>query len=300
VQDLRYQTVKETAAKLFRKITKYSKAKIAQNNFKTSIEYLSQNYSQEYPHIEPIQSSKKINTKQNPFTIQIGRLEDINQIFGREKELSRIFELLNQNSSVVLIGEEGVGKSSLLWAVYQKAETLLKSPRQPVFLDLNLIQNEDEFYSELCLEINIPENSRGVQFNRGIRNQRILLAIDNVGKLTWEGFTRNIRDHLRGLAEGENASLRLVLAAPEPLDKLFNDSQENGKTSPLAIICQEEIIKPWSRIIIRDFITTRLANTSIRFTETEISEIMQKSAGNPRKVMQMCYQTYSKYLENLD
>ena len=37
--------------------------------------------------------------------------------------------------------------------------------------------------------------------------------------MTWVGFTRGVRDRLRGLAEGSNAPLKLILAASEPLDK---------------------------------------------------------------------------------
>lgn len=167
------------------------------------------------------------------------------------------------------------------------------SQRQSVFLDLNWVNDEEEFYKALCYEIGIPE-SKGYMLTRNLRDKRVLLAIDNVGKLTWQGFTRQVRDYLRGLAEGSN--LRLALAATEPLDKLFNDSQENGKTSPLAGICQGENIKAWDETNIRDFISSRLAMTSVRFSEEEIIQLIQESGGHPRKLMQLCYRTYSGYL----
>ncbi|MFN6531350.1 CHAT domain-containing protein [Nostoc sp. ChiSLP03a] len=232
----------------------------------------------------------------NPFIPQQGRVEDPQLFFGREREIGRIFEVLNSGSSVALIGEEGIGKSSVLWAICQQAETHLK--RQQVFLDLNWLHDENEFYGALCYEVGISE-SKGYMLTRNLRDKRVLLAIDNVGKLTWSGFTRQVRDQLRGLAEGRDASLRLILAASEPLDKLFNDSQDNGKTSPLAGICQEENVKAWDETRVRAFIASRLAMTSVRFTEREIIQLIQESGGHPQKLMRLCDRTYLRYMEGV-
>ncbi len=231
----------------------------------------------------------------NPFVPQHGVVDNPQQFFNREREIRRVFEVLNSGSSVALIGEEGIGKSSLLWAICQQAESRLHSPRKAVFLDLNLVHDEDGFYSALCQEVGIPE-SRSM-LNRNLRSHRVLLALDNVGKMTWEGFTRQVRSHLRGLAEGSTAPLKLVLAASEPLERLFNDSQDKGKTSPLAGICQEENLKPWDETTARAFIKARLAMTSVRFTEEEIIQLVQESGGHPRRLMQLCYRTYSRYVE---
>jgi hypothetical protein len=232
----------------------------------------------------------------NPFIPQQGRVDDSQMFFNRDREIRRVFEVLNSGSSVALIGEEGIGKSSLVWAICQQAESCLQSPRQPVFLDLNLVHDENDFYSALCHEVGIPE-SNGYSLTRNLRDRRVLLAIDNVGKMTWVGFTRGVRDRLRGLAEGSNAPLKLILAASEPLERLFNDSQDESKTSPLAGICQEENLKPWDEPTARAFIDSRLAMTSVRFTEEEIIQLVQESGGHPRQLMQLCYRTYSRYVE---
>ena len=231
----------------------------------------------------------------NPFVPQQGRVDNLELFFNRDREIRRVFEVINSGSSVALIGEEGIGKSSLLWKICQQAESCLHSPRQSVFLDLNLVHDENDFYSALCHEVGIPEGN-DYRLTRNLRDRRILLAIDNVGKMTWEGFTRGVRDRLRGLAEGSNAPLKLILAASEPLERLFNDSQEGG-TSPLAGICQEENLKSWDEATVCAFIEARLAMTSVRFTEEEIIQLVQESAGHPRRLMQLCYRTYSRYVE---
>ncbi|GAX40543.1 hypothetical protein NIES4075_15090 [Tolypothrix sp. NIES-4075] len=234
----------------------------------------------------------------NPFVPQNGRVEQPEQFFGRQREIQRVFEVLNSGSSVALIGKDGIGKSSLLWEICRVAENHLQQERQAVFFDLNDIGDEKDFYIALCDKVGIAE-SKGYKLTRSLRqrDKKVLLALDNVGKLTWKGFTRQVRDQLRGLAEGGDAPLRLILAANEPLEDLFNDSHNDGKTSPLAGICQEENIQPWEDAIMRDFIAARLKNTSVSFTEEEIIQLVQESKGHPRKLMQLCYRTYRKYAE---
>jgi hypothetical protein len=293
-------TLREGGSVLLRKIktqlninTRFNK-----NNFRKKIEdYCSTNPkssrlsptidNKEKPNHNPISYSDD----QNPFVPTTGRIENLEKFFGREQEIKDIFELLNNASSVAIIGEQAIGKSSLLYAVYQQSINILKSPRQNVFLDMNNIHNQQDFYLAICEKIDIAD-SIGYRFTRNLENKRVLLILDNVGKLNGEGFTRDVRDHLRGLAEGENACLKLVLAANESLKTLFNDSYQ---ISPLADICQQVDILPWNEKIIRDFIAKRLQPTTIDFTESDIQELIQASGGHPQKLTQLCYDLYKKY-----
>ncbi|MBD1942121.1 ATP-binding protein [Coleofasciculus sp. FACHB-712] len=310
-----FQYVKETGSALFNKLSQLLRISIKKNNFKPTIEQLWKQQSiKVLSSSEPLLLANREESEQtsisqpnknfvqhqnsitNPFFPQQGRVDDVQQFFNRDREIRRVFEVLDSGSSVALIGEEGIGKSSLLWKICQLAESRLHSPRQAVFLDLNLVHDENDFYCALCHEVGIPE-SNGYSLTRNLRDRRILLAIDNVGKMTWEGFTRGVRDRLRGLAEGGNAPLKLILAASEPLDSLFNDSQDEGKTSPLAGICQEENLRPWDEANARAFIEARLAVSSVRFTQEEIIQLVQESDGHPRRLMQLCYQAYVRYIE---
>jgi len=325
--------VRDTGAKLCKKIREDLEIKVTKTNFKNPIEFRykhneltspptpllrgegSNSNSPPFPRregglgglglpdrntIEPNPNfGGHENAIINPFIPQTGTVDNPQLFFNREREIRRVFEVLNSGSSVALIGEEGIGKSSLLWAICQQAESRLQSPRKAVFLDLNWVNDENDFYSALCHEVGIPEGS-DYSLTRNLRDRRILLAIDNVGKMTWVGFTRGVRDRLGGLAEGSNAPLKLILAASEPLERLFNDSQDEGKTSPLAGICQEENLKPWDETTARAFIDARLAMTSVHFTEEEIIQLVQESGGHPRRLMQLCYQTYSRYVEGVE
>jgi len=234
----------------------------------------------------------------NPFIHQTGRIDDPQLFFCRDMEIKRVFEVLNSNGSIALIGEEGIGKSSLLSAICHQAENLLFSPRQPIYLDLNGVRDEDDFYTALCEEVGIHEN-QGTRLTRDLKKYKLLLAIDNVGKMSCEGFTPQLRGYLRGLAEGQNLPLKLIVAASKPLDKLFNDSQDEVNTSPFSGIFQQENIKPWDAPIARSFIKARLAMTSVRFTEEEISQLIQESGGHPRRLMKLCYHNYARYVEDV-
>lgn len=234
----------------------------------------------------------------NPFVPLAGIVDNAQQFFNREQEIERIFDVFNSGGSVAVIGEEAIGKSSLLKAICRQAESRLDSPRQPVYLDLNGICDEDDFYGALCHEVGIPE-SKGYRLTRELRSHRLLLALDNLGKITCQGFSHHVRDQLRGLAEGSDAPLRLLLSATKPLDSLFEDSQDGNKTSPLAGICQEEHLEPWNETTTRAFIAARLALTAVQFTEEEISQQVQESCGYPQRLMQLCYQTYSRYIEGV-
>lgn len=299
--------VRDTGAKLFEKLESVlGEIKIKKKNLKSSIEYEYQ--KNRLPIIErtTIQTSSHVTTtsqneissnpNKNPFIPLSGKIEDEKLFFPRPIELNRIFEHLNSGTNVALIGEEGVGKSSLLWAIGHHSSTRLYKPRQAVLLDLNGISDsENEFYEAFCDEIGIPD-CRGNELNRKLREKRILLAIDNVGKLAREGFTRGVRDWLRSNAEVIQAPIRLVLAASSPLEDLFQDSQS---TSPLAGVCQTEKMGTWSAETIRSFITERLQNTNVKnFEESDILRIIESSNGHPRNLMKLCNITYQNIIKD--
>ncbi|MFN4843155.1 MAG: hypothetical protein ACK5HC_07810, partial [Dolichospermum sp.] len=224
------QYTRDLGGKLFTKLKQDLGIIVEKRNFQNPIKYFYQEYSSNSApgipiiQITEIEPSSPLNN-QNPFVPLTGKVDDNKQFFGREKEIKEIFELLNNASSVAIIGEQAIGKSSLLYAVSQQSVNLLNSPRQNVFLDMNIIHNQEDFYFAICEKVDIPD-SKGYRFSSHLEknNKRVLLILDNVGKLNGEGFTRDVRDHLRGLAEGENACLKLVVAANESLKTLFNDS----------------------------------------------------------------------------
>ncbi|MDJ0733721.1 MAG: serine protease [Nostocaceae cyanobacterium] len=251
-----------------------------------------------FPELSTQQPTPDI--RNNPFVPQTGKVTDAKDFFDRQREIRAVFEILNSGSSVALIGERSIGKSSLLCAIQQQAESQLMPPRKPIYLDMTQLYNENDFYDFLCSEVGIEE-CKGFRLTRALEKQRprLLLLLDEFEKMTWQGFTKNLRGQLRGLADGNDAPLRLVVAASTSLDRLFPDSHEFGMVSPFQNICLEEEITLWDEATVRDFISSRLAPTPVQFTDEEVMQIAIASRGHPQELMQLCNRTYKRYKEEM-
>jgi ABC-type phosphate/phosphonate transport system ATPase subunit len=77
----------------------------------------------------------------------------------RTKEINDIFELINTGNNVSLIGASGHGKTWLLRQIHQLAITgLILEQRTPIYLTLQAVENDQEFFSYLCKDINCFDN----------------------------------------------------------------------------------------------------------------------------------------------
>lgn len=234
-------------------------------------------------------TSNLINS-QNPF-LQRGVLDKLEEIYGRDRELRQVFEFLNSGTSVALVGCGGMGTSSLLRAIEQTALKELPH-RKPVYLNMREILNLEDYYQTLAAEIGIAAETK-FQFQRELKQQRVLLLLDEVEQLRENWFDDGVRNQLRAWANaGERSPLRLVVAAHRPLTELFEDS---GMDSPFANICHELPLQPWDAATVQGFIEDRLAGTGVQFTEEETEEIIAKSGGIPSQVMRLCYECYEDY-----
>ena len=235
----------------------------------------------------------------NPFIPQHGKIDDARFFFGRKREIRRVFETLNSGSSVAIIGERAIGKSSLLHAIYQQAPTQLRYKRKPIYLDLQIVCDENDFYVDLCDKAGI-EKAKGSDLSRALESNPLLLLLDEVENMKWDGFTNPTRSLLRGLTEGLNPPLRLVVAAETSLDILFP-----GKNMTSPFKGHEETLNRWDDQISRKFIISRLqadwltpVDKPVSFTEAEIAWLIAESGGYPQKLMTLCYQTYDRYLND--
>ncbi|WRH67191.1 MAG: ATP-binding protein [Planktothrix sp. GU0601_MAG3] len=194
---------------------------------------------------EPIFNNSSIESDlvDNPFIPLNGSINNEQFFFGRTQEIQRIFETLNSGSSIAIIGERQIGKSSLLMEISRQAQTQLLQPREPIYLNLQNIHDQDQFYQELCDSVGIT-TCTGIYLKRNLKDHRLLLILDEVEKMTWDGFTNYIHADLRGLAEGNNAVLKLVVAACTSLDQLFG-SQGIRMTSPWWGLCSEYQLNRW-------------------------------------------------------
>jgi Cdc6-like AAA superfamily ATPase len=198
--------------------------------------------------------------------------------------LREIFEELKKGTNLLLLGDTQMGKSSLLHYVKDQGAEALQLPKERlVYLNLQQLHGEPDFFKALCDKMGITETLRGYELTRTLRGQRWIVCVDEIERLANEKlFSRDVRSELRGLSEGQDAPLTLLIASRSPLDVLFPDSPLQD--SPLANICRTKEIKPFSPQEVSDFIHSRLQPTKIRFTDEEIQTIWQTAQGHPARV----------------
>jgi hypothetical protein len=227
----------------------------------------------------------------NPFGDK-GRVTDPARFFDREEPLRQIFEELGKGVNLSVVGESQIGKSSLLSMVCAMGpERMNLPPESFAYLNLEWVDDEDDFYEALCDALGI-ETHRGFKLIRALRDKKYFLCLDEIEKMTWNGFTIRLRSHLRGLADGSDAPLKLVIASRSPLAHLFPDSPELN--SPLAGICRQLNLGPFSLAVAQTFLFHRLQGTGVIFTEREISDILAESNGHPARLQQAAANLYRK------
>lgn len=231
----------------------------------------------------------------NPFGV-VGRITDPARFFGHEDLLRQIFEELSKGVNVSLVGESQMGKSSILSMVcVWGPQRLNLPPERFAYLSLAVVDNEDEFYEALCDLLHI-EPCRGFKLTRALQGRRYILCLDEIEKMTWDGFTVRVRNQLRGLADGADAPLKLVIASRQPLAHLFPDSPELG--SPLAGICRALDVRPFSPSAARAFLLNHLQGASVTFSESEIAALIAQTGGYPARLQQAAADLFHQKARN--
>lgn len=218
----------------------------------------------------------------NPF-LHTGRVTDPARFVGRRALLRQLFEELHKGSSRALLGDAQIGKSSILSMVCRLGPARLDLPPERfVYLDMQLISDEGDFWDALCGGLGVDVVS-GFRLERQIRGRRYIVCIDEIEKMHSASFPRSVREQLRGLADGDGAPLKLVIASRVPLDQIFPDAP--GQTSPLSNLCPHVTVPPFSAAECRDLITSRLAGTGVTFDEAEVDALIRESEGVPVRLL---------------
>jgi hypothetical protein len=228
----------------------------------------------------------------NPFG-DLGRITDPARFYDREELLRQAFEELNKGVNLSLVGEPQIGKSSLLSMICrQGTQRLTPPPDRCAYLTLEWVEDEDEFYAALCDALGLDTPCRGYRLTRALRGKRFLLCIDEIEKMAWKGFTVRVRSQLRGLADGLAAPLKLAIASRSPLARLFPDSPELD--SPLAGICRQLDVGPFSSGVARAFLDDRLEGTGAAFSEDEIARLLDESGSYPARLQRAASELYAR------
>ncbi len=243
----------------------------------------------------PAVNVRPLTVHPNPFGYT-GRIEDPALFFDRERLLDKIFDRLSKGVSISLVGEAQVGKSSILAMVVKPLgpERLHLPPETFSYLSLEWVENEEEFYEALGDALKLGAPLRGYKLTRALRGRRHILALDEMEKMAWEGFTKQVRGQLRGLADGPSAPLTLIVASRSPLGQIFPDAPELD--SPLAGLCQPLEVGPFPPPVARAFLSERLRGTGVVFTAEEIERLVAESGGHPGRLQHLAAEMYDDHV----
>jgi energy-coupling factor transporter ATP-binding protein EcfA2 len=228
----------------------------------------------------------------NPFVPLNGRIDDPSQFFAQDKVIKDIFETLDFGSSVALIGNRGMGKSSILKEIAHTSQQRIKW--QSIYIDWNWVIKEEDLWQMVCEELRV---CTVVELKRKIQSRNILLLLDHVEKMERQAFGEEIRTQLRAFAEGKQG--KVIIAACVSLDVLF-PCENHSLISPFQGLCEEHRMPKWSEAMVRLYIKERLNFTPVRFTDREIQQIIQIGDGIPQKLVKQCNQLYKDYRDNYE
>ena len=172
---------------------------------------------------------------QNPFTNR-SMIKDNTSFVGRVRELDDIVPRLRTGNCVSVVGERRIGKSSLLYHLYQTGNQLLGDERwqfQFVYLDLldPSVKTAEDFVSSVLTRLGIEFDEDKVAkkptlwFSRALRANRQkalpILLIDEFDKIVKlpELFNEDFLETLRAVCNEGN--LCIVTASKETLKDII-------------------------------------------------------------------------------
>ncbi len=232
---------------------------------------------------------------ENPFG-RSGKIQESTNYLVRQPLTTQIINELRKRTSLSIVGESQSGKSSLLWYIAHRApQQINESPENFVYLSMELLQDDNDFYEYICDELDI-ETCRGFRLNRKLKkqNRKVFLCLDEIEKMTWSGFTHDVRTELRGLADGAQSPLTLIIASRSPLNQLFPDSPE--MTSPLAGLCMQVNMPNFTLAEVQMLEEQYLQGSPLRLPPEQVVQAWQETDGHPRRVQVKLRELYDLIL----
>jgi hypothetical protein len=235
-------------------------------------------------------------SRANPFGDR-GCIRDPARFFNRERELAEIFDELRKGSSLSLVGEAQVGKSSLLAMIaVQGPQELQRDPADFITIDMQVIRNEAEFFEALCEKLGLGLTVRGWDLDKALRGRQVVVCLDEIEKMTnRQCFSGEERTELRGHASGPDSPLTLVIASRSPLEMLFEDNPL--RTSPLASLCHALRLVPFSQATSEAFLLHRLQGHAVAFSARQRQMLHEQSGGHPGQLQAAAAALYNQLLE---
>ncbi len=218
--------------------------------------------------------------RENLFYVS-GRITDPAHFSGREREIRKIRTELRKWNSVSIVGPSGIGKSSLLYYLYQTAPDWFPNTRT-VFLDLQSVLDEADFCAEILRALG-KEGHTLRQLKRALQVGNLLLLLDEIEKLTDSNFSTRLHDLLRSLAQEPHVAI--CVTSQRPLAEVF----PNRAVSSLHNVFVEVTLEPFGNAEAQTLLTQRMADLQQNIQRSldllSLYESLVQLEDDPRKLM---------------
>jgi hypothetical protein len=235
--------------------------------------------SQDPRLLRPIAGSQAaLETTISPFYTG-GRINDPEFFFGRQRIIREICAELRKGCSISVVGDSQMGKSSLLYNLYQTRADWL--PQGTVeFIDLQCVLDEADFCETVLSRLGESGDTLRA-LKRALADREVILLLDEVERLAEEDFSPRLHDLLRCLAQEPHFAM--CLATDRPLVDVFPPRSPDG-VSPFHNIFTVKTLGPFTESEARNWIAARLTDTPVTFTEREIEYLLAATHGHPAKL----------------
>jgi hypothetical protein len=232
----------------------------------------------------------------NPFT-ERGRITNPERFTGRWRELSLIFDKLEQGRPVMIAGSPGVGKSSLLTHVAQAAAAVLEEPNlDTLYLDLAVLDSTTQCYKLIVEALgNAGHSPAALEVALLDAPDPVLICLDNVNSAVAAGWGEEVLNRLGRLARS-GAAFR----TGGPLDKgaidLLLVAAAEGQAPALSENYAAVALGAFASSEIRLFTEAYLDGTGVKFSAGEVASLERLSAGHPAYLQRAAYHLYLAYM----
>lgn len=216
----------------------------------------------------------------NPF-IQRKTIRSPENFIGRKNEVRQILQRVAQQNSVGILGNRRIGKSSLLYYLYQKGNEYLRDVDKKVYHFLYLsgqdseVNSKKDFMFNILKEIDIDHTKEDFEsnpdkvFRNGLKTYAkkkcLILLLDEFEEWTnADSFEDRFFKNLRFFCE--QSWLTLITSSRKGLKDLTN---EGNLTSPLWNIVYDVEIGEFSTQEMADFLLHYWNKDQLNATETE-------------------------------
>jgi serine/threonine protein kinase len=237
----------------------------------------------EQPDLTPRPNYAGITFPPNPFR-DTQRVEQ-SLFVTREAMLLRLRSVL-EVSSLHLQGEAKIGKSSLLWLLYQEQ----KAKNLPAVFGDFQFQTIEEIIAEIAEVLGQPSDTAWISLRRTITAQPFYLFLDELDYAPEMNFTLEWGRRFRGLS---NSMFRLITGGRnEPKDVL----PQTGVGSEWYNFLAPEILEPFTPAEAAKLITQRLpqAIAELLFPPHIQQQLFRLSGGHPFRLMRAAFRYYDQ------